>query len=171
MQKIPVKRYFQLKHQVEFELGAIAWHCLEVYREMGKHYYDGYKPVEMMFKTDPFFNYVDYHYLIFSRDDGVTLKAAYEMYKEYCEQSNIQRLPMYKFREELKNYFRDFEPVARVDGQQVRSWYSGFERSKFDIVQKGEEYGGKQGGDHGGEVRSQSEGSGSDPGRGRAGSR
>lgn len=144
MQKIPVKRYFQLKSQVRFELGAIAWHCLQVYQEMGKHYYDSYKPVGMMFKTDPFFNFVDYHYLIFSRDDGTTLKAAYEMYKDYCEQSNIQREPMYKFREELKNYFDQFEPVARIDGQQVRSWYSGFKRDKFDISQKGETKDGRE---------------------------
>ena len=141
LQKIPIKRYFQLKNQIQFELGAIASHCLQVYEEMGKHYYDGYKPVEMMFKTDAFFNFVDFYYLLFSKEDGITLKAAYEMYKEYCDQSNIQRLPMYKFREELKNYFENFETVARVDGQQVRSWYSGFDRSKFDISQKGEKDG------------------------------
>ena len=141
MQRIPEKRYWALKHQVGFELGAIAWHCLQVYQEMGKHYYEGYKPVEMMFKTDPFFNFVDFHYLIFSRDDGVTLKAAYEMYKEYWENSNIQRMPMYKFREELKNYFDSFEAVARVNDQQVRSWYSGFKKSKFDILQKGDKHG------------------------------
>ena len=144
MQKIPGKRYFQLKNQVKFELGAIAWHCLQVYEEMGKHYYDSYKPVGMMFKTDPFFNYVDYYYLIFSRDNGTTLKAAYEMYKDYCEQSNIQREPMYKFREELKNYFSEFEPVARIDGQQVRSWYSGFRREKFELVKKGDENHGRR---------------------------
>lgn len=138
LQKIPVKRYFQLKNQIQFELGAIASHCLQVYQDMGKHYYDGYKPVEMMFKTDAFFNFVDFYYLTFSKDDGVTLKNAYDMYKDYCEQSNIQRLPMYKFREELKNYFREFEPIAYVGRQQVRSWYSGFDRTKFDLLKKGE---------------------------------
>lgn len=138
LQKIPVKRYFQLKHQISFELSAIAAHCLHVYEEMGKHYYDGYKPVEMMFKTDSFFNFVDFYYLVFSKEDGVSLKAAYEMYKDYCDNSNIQRLPMYKFREELKNYFENFDTVAEVDGSRVRSWYSGFDRSKFDISQKGE---------------------------------
>lgn len=138
LQKIPVKRYFQLKHQISFELSAIAAHCLHVYEDMGKHYYDGYKPVEMMFKTDSFFNFVDFYYLVFSKEDGVSLKAAYEMYKDYCDNSNIQRLPMYKFREELKNYFENFDTVAEVDGSRVRSWYSGFDRSKFDISQKGE---------------------------------
>lgn len=138
MQKIPQKRYFQLKNQIQFELGEIAKHCLDVYEDMGKHYYDGYKPVEMMFKTDAFFNFVDYNYMIFSKDDGVSLKNAYEMYKNYCENSGIQRMAMYKFREELKNYFRNFETLARIDGTQVRSWYSGFEREKFEISQKGE---------------------------------
>ena len=137
MQRIPQKRYFQLKHQIKFELGQIAQHCLNVYNDMGKHYYDGYKPVEMMFKTDAFFNFVDFHYMLFSQEEGITLKNAYEMYKAYCENSGIQRLPMYKFREELKNYFKNFEPVARVDGQQIRSWYSGFDKSKFEISQKG----------------------------------
>ena len=141
LQKIPIKRYFQLKGQISFELGAIAKHCLDIYQEMGKHYYDGYKPVEMMFKTDAFFNFIDYNYLIFSRDDGISLKSAYEMYKDYCEVSNIQRMPMYKFREEMKNYFDNFEPVATIDDQRVRSWYSGFDRSKFDLSQKGEKHG------------------------------
>ena len=45
---------------------------------------------------------------------------------------------MYKFREELKNYFSEFEQVARIDGKQVRSWYSGFDRKKFSELQKGE---------------------------------
>jgi hypothetical protein len=138
LQRIPIKRYFQLKNQIQFEKGAIAHHCLQVYEEMGKHYYDGYKPVEMMFKTDPFFNFVDHHFLIFSKEDGVTLKNAYDMYKDYCEQSNLKRLPMYQFREELKNYFNNFESVAVIDGTRVRSWYSGFNREKFDLQQKGE---------------------------------
>ena len=153
MQRIPTKRYFQLTHQVDFELGAIAKHCLDVYTEMGKHYYDGYKPMEMMFKTDPFFNFVDFHYMQFSRDDGVSLKNAYDMYKDYCENSGLQRLPMYKFREEMKNYFTDFQTVARIDGQQVRSWYSGFDRKKFDITQKGEKENGESGNSEAGSGR------------------
>jgi hypothetical protein len=29
---------------VDFELGAIAHHCREVYLTMGKNYYNGYRP-------------------------------------------------------------------------------------------------------------------------------
>lgn len=139
LQKIPFARYQKLMKQVEFELGAIAWHCREVYESMGKAYYDSYRPKDMMYKTDEFFNFVDDCYMIFSREDGTTLKSAYEMYKHYCDESGITKiLPMYKFREELKNYFGSFEAIARIDGKQVRSWYSGFDRKKFSDLQKGE---------------------------------
>ena len=139
LQKIPFARYQQLMKQVEFELGAIAWHCKEVYEKTGKNFYDSYRPKDMMYKTDEFFNFVDDCYLIFSQEDGTTLKSAYEMYKHYCDESGIAKiLPMYKFREELKNYFSGFDPIARIDGKQVRSWYSGFDRKKFSELQKGE---------------------------------
>ena len=36
--KVPTARYFTLMGQIEFEHGAIASHCLEVYRSMGKNY-------------------------------------------------------------------------------------------------------------------------------------
>lgn len=169
MQKIPVKRYFQLKQQINFELGAIAQHCLDVYTEMGKHYYDGYRPTEMMYRTDPFFNFVESHYLIFSQDDGVSLKNAYEMYKAYCENSGIQRMPMYKFREELKNYFMDFQAIARIDGVQVRSWYSGFDRQKFEL-KKGDKKNGYSAGISGAEGGNRGDASGQgDSGKGEGG--
>lgn len=162
MQKIPTTRYFQLKSRVRFELGAIAHHCLQVYRELGTGYYDGYKPISMMYKTDEFFNFVDDCYMIFSQEDGTTLKSAYEMYKHYCDESGINKiLPMYKFREELKNYFANFEQVSRVDGKQVRSWYSGFDRKKFSELQKGEQKDGKgktDGGDGGKDAGKEAEG-------------
>lgn len=130
--KIPFERYLNLMSHIDFELGAIAQHCLDVYLEMGENFYDGYRPVDMMFKTDPFFNFVEDSYPIFKEQDGVTLKQAFTMYKEYCasaESSYI--LPMYKFREELKNYFYEFKEKATVDGAQVRSWFSGFKKDIF----------------------------------------
>lgn len=131
--KIPVDRYFNLMSKIDFELGAIAQHCLDVYRKMGPHYYDGYKPVDMMLKTNVFYNFVESYYPIFKEQDGVSLKAAYEMYKEYCEDALINyKMPRYIFREELKNYFKYFHDTCRVDGKQVRSYYGEFLSSKFE---------------------------------------
>ena len=139
--KIPRKRYWELMAQIDFELGAIAKYCLDIYQQMGKHYYDGYKPINMMFKTDDFFNFVEDGYFIFKKQDeeqgGVSLKSAYTMYKAYCEESGSPyKLQMYKFREELKNYFSSFEDMIRIDGKQMRSWYSGFLTEKFERKQK-----------------------------------
>ena len=130
--KIPSKRYFALMSQVDFQLGAIAQHCLEVYREMGKHYYDSYRPVAMMYQTDIFFNFVEDSYEVFKNAPGITLKAAYAMWKVYQEEGGSEyKMPQYRFREELKNYFSNFDDITRVDGKQVRSWFSGFLADKF----------------------------------------
>lgn len=130
--RVPARRYQTLVNQMEFELGAIANHCLEVYRELGKSYYNSYRPLEMMEKTDVFYNFVEDNFLIFKEQDGITLSQAYTMYKAYCEETALEfKLPRYKFREELKNYFSKFEPMTRVDGAVTRSYYSGFMASIF----------------------------------------
>lgn len=131
--KLSPDRYFELMDQIQYELGAIAEHCLSVYDSMGKNYYNKYKPIDMMYKTDPFFNFVENYILEFEKEDGVSLKQAYAMYKQYCNETNNDYiLQMYKFREELKNYFKYFDDTKKIDGVQVRSYYSGFDKSKFD---------------------------------------
>lgn len=130
--KLPASRYYSLMNQIDFQLGAIASRCLEVYRELGKNYYDPYRPFEMMYQTDAFFNFVEDNFDTFKEQDGCTLKQAWAMYKQYCDEANMgMYLPMYKFREELKNYFKDFYDRANVAGQMVRSYFSGFITTKF----------------------------------------
>lgn len=131
--KLPPKEYQACMTEIQFELGAIAQHCLDIYRDLGKHYYDAYVPIDMMYKTDVFFNFVEDSYMIFEKEDGTTLKAAYSLYKEYCESTGLPaKMPQYKFREELKDYFDFFEERIRLDdGKQVRSYYHGFKTSKF----------------------------------------
>jgi len=129
---IPNKKYHILTSQIDFELGAIAYHCLQVYRSMGKNYYSTYKPLAMMMKTDVFFNFIEEYYHIFKEQEGVTLKQAYTLYKTYCEETLIEfKLPMYKFREELKSYFSKFDNVTRIGEKQIRSYYSGFIADKI----------------------------------------
>lgn len=130
--KVPSTRYNELMSQIEFELGAIAYHCLEVYKAMGKNYYGSYRPLDMMLQTDTFFNFVEFNYPVFLEQDGVTLSQAFTMYKTYCEDALAPfKLQRHKFREELKNYFRDFSDMTRIDGKQLRSYYSGFRKEKF----------------------------------------
>lgn len=119
--------YHILMEQINFELGAIAKHCLDRYLLMGKNYYSGYRPTEMMLQTDVFYNFVESCFDIFKAEDGITLKRAWSLYKEYCAETGIEKvLPQYKLREELKNYFYVFEERARLEGVNVRSYYHGF---------------------------------------------
>ena len=131
-EKIPVRRYNQLMKEVKFELGAIAQHCLDLYSQLGPNYYDTYVPVRMMFKTDIFFNFLEEYYDMLKKRDWISLKDAYGLYKVYCDDTLVQhKLPMYKFREELKDYFDEFYDVTRIDGAQIRSVYMGFKSQKF----------------------------------------
>ena len=134
---IPNKRYQELMRNIDFEIGAIANHCLIKYKNMGKHYYDSYRSSEMQYKTDVFFNFVDDNYFKFASEDGITLKQAYAIYKDYCSETALSyMMPQFAFREELKNYFKYFEPRVQKDGERLRSYYSGFRADKFDAYNK-----------------------------------
>lgn len=136
--KLPPNHYHALMARIDFELGAIAQHCLETYRGMGKNYYNAYQPLEMMFQTDIFFNFIEANYDIFEAQNGATLKQAYTLYKAYCNDTGIDRvLPQYKVREELRNYFEEFKERHTLDDNtQVRSYYLGFNADKFKTPAK-----------------------------------
>lgn len=136
--RIPINHYQTLISQVDFELGAIAKHCYDVYLQMGMNYYNNYRPLEMMLQTDVFFNFIEANFDIFKRQDGTTLKQAYTLYKEFCDETGIPKVqPQYKVREELRNYFDDFHDRMRLsDGTTVRSYYSSFNANAFKKMTK-----------------------------------
>ena len=129
---VPESRYHILVSQTDFELGAIAAHCLSVYRSMGPNYYSEYRPIKMMLETNLFYNFVEYHYDIFRTQDYTTLSQAYDLYKIFCLESNIKEpMQRHAFRTELGNYFDDFTERGTVGGEQVRSLFRGFKVDKF----------------------------------------
>lgn len=133
--KVDKDEYDILKEQVKYELGAIAYHCQQVYLD-NPGCYDDYVPVSMMGATNDFYNFVADNLFIFEKEDGITLKRAYEMYKTYCEEAKVPYpLSRMIFKEELKNYFKEYEERKFLeDGTRVRCYYSVFRREKLDIV-------------------------------------
>ena len=131
--KLGVREYKKAVKQVEFELGAIAHHCREVYLS-DPSAYDDYVPTGMMGATNDFYNFVIDSYHVFKREDGTTLKAAWEMYKTYVEEAKVSYpFSQRTFKEELKNYFKEFnERFAAEDGSRLRSYYRGFRLDKFE---------------------------------------
>ena len=125
--KIEPGRYHILTENVNYELGAIAYKCLRRYREMGKFYYENYIPTKMMMLTDTFYNFVEAHFDIFKSQDGVQLKHAWDLYKQYCEDANIvRRLQYHEVRDELTSYFKEFKDRHFMGDKEYRSVYIGF---------------------------------------------
>ena len=135
--KLNPKEYKSIMKQISFELGAIASHCLEVYLDDPGRY-DDYTPVLMMGASNDFYNYVVDSYRVFLKEDGVTLKTAWEMYKQYCDDAKVPYpLSRRNFKEELKNYFREYNECFTEDGDDVvRDYYTGFRTEKFDTGKK-----------------------------------
>jgi hypothetical protein len=131
--KLDPQEYKTIMKQIDFELGAIAYHCQEVYLA-DRDFYDDYIPVAMLGASNDFYNFVVDSYMVFKREDGTSLKAAWEMYKTYNEEAKVAYpLSQRAFKEELKNYFREYnERFCFDDGSRVRSYYSGFRTEKFE---------------------------------------
>ena len=131
--KLDPKEYKAVTKRIDFELGAIAQYCMDIYYE-NPGAYDDYIPVSMLGATNDFYNFVFDSYPIFKKEDGVTLKCAWEMYKTHCEEAKVP-YPFSKriFKEELKNYFDDYKDRYRLeDDTRVRNYYIGFKTDKFE---------------------------------------
>ncbi|WPJ30670.1 DNA primase/polymerase [Streptomyces phage Psst2] len=127
------EHYLNLMNRIEFELGAIAHHCLEVYKAKGgKGAYNGYRPERMILNTDPFANFIDDHFEIFKEKDGTTLTQAWALYNAWAEDSKLgYSMKKYHFREHLKDYFNEFHDRATFDKSVARSVYKGFRAKKY----------------------------------------
>lgn len=135
--KLSPKEYKKAIEHVGFELGAIAYHCHEVYLEdPGK--YDDYIPTTMLGASNDFYNFVIDSYHIFKKADGTTLKSAWAMYNTYCEEAKVPYpYSQRNFKEELKNYFWNFdERIDLEDGSKARNCYSGFRTDIFESEKK-----------------------------------
>lgn len=131
--KLDKKTYDSIMKKIDFELGAIAEYCQSIYLA-DPGYYDTYIPITMLGASNDFYNFIIDSYHIFKREDSTTLKAAWEMYKNYCDDAKVPYpYSQRNFKEELKNYFKDFkERFIEDDGSRVRSYYSGFRTEKFE---------------------------------------
>ena len=133
--KVPFNEYQTLMGQIKFELGAIAKHCLDFYRD-NPNRYDSYVPTNMLGASNDFYNFVIDSYFTFKEEDGVSLKIAWEMYKAYCEDARVPYpLPKRQFKEELKNYFNDYKDFYRTeDGDRQRNYFIGFKTDNLDVI-------------------------------------
>lgn len=131
--KLSYKEYTRLMKLIPFELGHIAWHCKEVY-ESDPEYYDDYVPTRMMSASNDFYNFMIDAYDTFRKNDGTTLKAAWEMYKTWSDAAKVPYpMSLRNFKEELSNYFAEYYDrwYDESTGERQRSVFQTFKSNKF----------------------------------------
>lgn len=136
--KLTKREYDDVTKRIDFELGAIAKYCEDIYhKDPGA--YDDYVPVSMLGASNDFYNFVLDSYFTFKEQEDVPLKSAWELYKTYCDEANVP-YPFSKriFKEELKNYFRDYKDRYTKNDTRMRSVYIGFRADKFEDEEKEE---------------------------------
>ena len=137
--KLDIHRYNDIMSRIEDERGSIARHCIEVYKGKGSSCYDDYKPIGMMSKTNPIFNFLDFYRDELKDEEGLPLRRIYDMYKEYSQTySDGNMYPMYKFKDEIRDYFEEFHDRLMIDGTYRRKVYKGLRESKFSQGEKSE---------------------------------
>lgn len=132
--KVKRKDYDDLMAGIEYEKGAICFKCRELYLS-DPHFYDSYVPVSMMSTTNDFYDYILENTDLFEEQDYTTLKQAWKLYLDYCNEANVPYpYKRIKFKDELKNYFEEYDERKSIGGTQIRNVYSKFIIDKFKTV-------------------------------------
>ena len=133
--KLPVSEYRMITNNLKYELGAIANHCIEVYKELGKEYYLNYIPTQMIEKTNYIRNFIIDNYEMFSneKNDFFSRDALYLEYKRYCEETGITYIQKrIDFGDSMAEYFDKYIKTPKwIDGKTRRNYYVGFKKNIF----------------------------------------
>ena len=130
---VPFKKYNKLMKQIDFELGAIAWHCKEVY-ESNKEKYLNYRPSKSIRATNYTYNFLEENYDEYK--DGVSLRRLWSDYKKYCSESGINYiLNRLELKQEVSAYFKDFLTDTKLeDGNRVYNYFREIRPEKFGFA-------------------------------------
>lgn len=124
---LPPDVYFNCMEHINFELGAIAYHCRELYRKLGMNYYSKYKPTQMIARTNDIYAFVQDN-IDLMESEGIGLSDLWRAYKEWADESNVDvRMKRSEFSYEIGTYFNK---IDRVKGKSVA--YSGFKEDRFE---------------------------------------
>lgn len=107
-ERFPEDYFDMLIEHINYELGAVAYHCLQTYKSMGRGYYTSYRPTKMMRSTNPVFNFVEMYLDELKAPEGISRSRAWTLYKEFCEETNNKPGKMQEFTDELSTFFDEF---------------------------------------------------------------
>ena len=114
--------YNDIMSGIEYALGGIAHHCIQVYKKLGKMYYDAYKPIKMFGLTNDVYNFIEDHYFDFVKNKYVSMSQIWPMYVKYMDDTNsTYKLKRRILLNELQYYFKSYKEEYRTDdGKHLR---------------------------------------------------
>ncbi len=122
--------YLDLMKKIDYEIPAIAQEAIDIFNQLGPHYYDDYVDRTMIEASDYIFEFVSEY-----RDelgDQVSLQRAAELYKTYLDDLGFEtRGYKRKIKTELQRYYRIFQKQKKIDGVNIKNVYSGFKTELF----------------------------------------
>ncbi len=134
--KVSPRRYRELMDQIKFELGGIAYKCLQVYLN-SKYEYERYIPIKCFRATNIVYNCIEENLELFTKDEGITLTEAWKTYGHFCEDANVKyKMDRTRFKTELKAYYEDFVVQENFDGKRYYNLYKGFKYDKLGMFDK-----------------------------------
>lgn len=135
----PYKTYMKLKEGMKYEIGAIAYHCLKVFEELGEDYYETYIPQRMLQATNYFYDFLDDSYDWFREKDSVYLFEVWKRYQEYATNSNLKyTMNKLMVKNQLKDYFTSYTKDGHIEGKHANDIYKGFKYWTFGYEKKEE---------------------------------
>ena len=134
-EKLAVAEYRTLNDQMKFEIGAIAQHCIDVYNNLGKEAYVEYRPNEMIKKVNYLHNFIFENFERLEENDPIRLTTLYSWYKDYYEESGLGYPPKRLiFKEQIKEYYHEFDDIKFLNGKTQRCVYTGFKKELVEYT-------------------------------------
>lgn len=106
----PRNEYDDLMHRITFEYGAICYHCLQTYLEMGPSYYENYRDKRLIGESNDLYNFLKDNYLELISEKYVTVNALWIQFRTFLEHNNTVQIQHRKidFENDIKNYFDSY---------------------------------------------------------------
>lgn len=121
--KLSTSKYDKLTNKINFELGQIANRCKNVYLS-NPNAFDHYIPKNMMSASNDFYNFMLDGYQVFKNQENISMKVAWTMYKQYCEDANVSYpYSLRNFKEEIKTYFHGYNDGINLENNKKGEEY------------------------------------------------
>lgn len=132
-EKFSTDEYYNLMDQVMFETAYIAQRAIDVFNHYGIEYVNNLEEdYKMRVETDDMFNFIRENVRHGYLKETTTLNVAAEAYKAFLEMNEWStKSYRNRIKAELKDYYKEYYEVKRIDGKKLYNVYQGLKMEKI----------------------------------------